>query len=187
MYQCCQQQNNNNAIITAFKQQQILLSEQNRPNTNPRVNFKKDLIAFIKSRKDTNPSTVPIIIGDWNEEFKDKSTAVSLCNEFGLVNIFERMYPEHDQFRTYKRGSKILDYALTPPDLVDQIVNFVYEPFLYRFKGDHRGFYFDISEKVLFGNSKSSPFDFQSRGFVSKDVKNAKNYLKKAHLILIEN
>ena len=144
-----------------------MLSEQNRIDQDPRTNFRKDLIAFIRSHRDSNLSTVPIIIGDWNEECNDESVAHDLCNEFGLVNIFQHLQPNHEEFKTYQRGSKTIDYVIAPPDIADRVINFVYEPFLYRFKGDHRGFYFHINEKFLFGNVKASvsPVDF----FISPD------------------
>ena len=134
-----------------------------------------------------NPSLIPIIIGDWNEECKDGSTSYDLCREFGLVNIFERLYLNHPQFKTYQRGSRVIDFALAPPQIADKISNFVYEPFIYRLKGDHRAFYFDIDEKILFGDIKPPPFDPTGRGFISRDVKNAKIYLEKVHEILLDH
>jgi hypothetical protein len=58
------------------------------------------------------------------------------------------------------------------------VTNFVYRPFLYRLKGDHRAFYFDIGEKHLFGNKKESPYDPEGRMFASKDRKVVVKYLK---------
>ena len=186
VYQCCSS-NSQNARNTAYRQQQILLSERNRADRDQRSNFKKDISTFIRSMKERNPSLVPIIIGDWNEECTKGSASDELCKEFGLVNIFDRLYPNHPQFKTYQRGSKVIDFALALLDIADRITNFVYEPFLYRIKGDHRAFYFDINENILFGNFKQPPFDPASRGFNSRDVKNAKVYLEKVHEILLEH
>ena len=91
------------------------------------------------------------------------------------------MYPNHPEFKTFQRGSKTIDYALAPPFIADRVLNFVYEPFLYRFTGDHRAFFFDISKKELFGDRKISPLDPSDRGFSSKDVKNTKVYLEHFH------
>jgi hypothetical protein len=66
------------------------------------------------------------------------------------------------------RGTRTIDFALAPPDIADRVTNFVYEPFLYRLKGDHRAFYFDIGEKHLFGNKKDSPYDPEGRTFKKK-------------------
>ena len=187
VYQCCQTHDNPNAKSTAYLQQKILLSEQNRSNLDPRTNFRKDLIEFIQKFRDNNSTIIPIIVGDWNKEFTDDSTADVLCSEFGLVNIFDILHPEHPTFKTYKRGSKTIDYAIAPPDIAERVTNFVYEPFLYRFKGDHRAFYFNISEQILFGNVKPSSSDHLGRGFSSKDVKSTKIYLEKIHEVLNNN
>ena len=134
-----------------------------------------------------NSSLVPIIIGDWNEECKDGSASYKLCRSFGLVSIFDRLYPNQHQFKTYQRGSRVIDFALAPPHIADKVTNFVYEPFLYRLKGDHRAFFFDINERILFGDVKPPPFDPAGRGFTSRDVKNAKIYLEKVHEILLDH
>ena len=131
VYQCCSS-SSDDARNTTHRQQQTLLSEQNRPSLDPRKNVKKDITTFFRSMRRRNPSLIPIIIGDWNEECTDGSTPYDLCQEFGLVNIFERLYPNHPQFKTYQRGSRVIDFALAPPQIADKISNFVYEPFLYR-------------------------------------------------------
>ena len=95
------------------------------------------------------------------------------------------MYPNHSPFKTYRRGSSVIDFVLAPPEIADRVTNFVYEPFLYRLKGDHRAYYFDISETVLFGDTKEQPFDPKGRGLYSNDVKNAKIYLEKVHKCLV--
>jgi hypothetical protein len=58
---------------------------------------------------------------------------------------------------------------------------------LYRLKGDHRAFYFDIGEKVLFGDVRESPYDPAGRLFSSKDPKAVATYLKEAHEHLNDN
>ena len=113
---------------------------------------------------------------------KDVKMVLFLMNyveNFGLVNIFDRLYPDQHQFKTYQRGSKIIDFALASLHIADKITNFVYEPFLYRLKGDRWAFFFDINERILFGDIDPSPFDPTSRGFISHDVKMQKSIPKK--------
>jgi hypothetical protein len=126
-------------------------------------------------------------LGDWNEECKGTSASKKLCKEFGLVNIFDRLYPNQKRFKTMRRGSRPIDFSLAPLELADRVSNFLYKPFMYRLKGDHRAFYFDIGEKVLFGDTKESPYDPTGRSFTSKDPKAVTKYLKKAHGHLIAN
>ena len=140
IYQCCKSEGPN----TAYQQQKIMHSENNLLNTDPRKHFRQDLINLIKEFKDKNEDIVPIILGDWNEEFTDTSTFMRICKEFNLVNVFKRMYPHQEKFKTYRRGSSTIDFVLEPPTIADAVNNFVYEPLLYRLKGDHCAFYFDI-------------------------------------------
>jgi hypothetical protein len=178
IYQCCKSPTNPTGL-TAYRQQEVLLSELDRTDRDPRRNFYRGLTKFVKSytsREDI--SVTPILIGDWNEECKGTSSSQKVCDDFGLVNIFDRLYPKHEQFKTYKRGSRCIDFVLAPPELADRVSNFVYEPFLYKLKGDHRAIYFDISERALFGDQKDPAFDPDDRSFSSKDRKATTNYLK---------
>ena len=49
-------------------------------------------------------------------------------------------------------------------------MNIIYEPFSYRLKGDHRGFYFDISEKVLFGKTQDPVYPAKSDAQLWNDI-----------------
>lgn len=91
------------------------------------------------------------------------------------------MHPDYEKFKTYKRGNSVIDFALAPPYIDDSVTNFVYEPFLYWLKGDHRAFYFDISAEVLFDDTLEPVFNNNGRGFSSKDIKNVAIYLTKVH------
>ena len=187
VYQCCKRPTNPNGA-TSYHQQEVLLSEMDRTDTDPRRNFFHDIKTFIKGIVDKdNVETTPIIIGDWNEECKGTSTSQKLCNEFGLVNVFNRIHPDHKEFKTYLRGSRTIDFVLTTPDIADRVTNFVYEPFLYRLKGDHRGYYFDISEQHLFGNKKDNPYDPEGRSLSSKNRKATATYLKAVNKHLVAN
>ena len=187
-YQCCKQPTNP-VGITAYHQQEIMLSETDRVDRDPRRNFYRDLKSFIDHflTDDEDKTVIPILVGDWNEECKGTSTTQKLCDDFGLVNIFDRLYPDQKQFKTYLRGSRTIDFALAPPEIADKVTNFVYEPFLYRLKGDHRAFYFDINENVLFGNKQPPPFDPEGRSFKSKDPKAVTKYLTAVHKHLQSN
>ncbi|OEU05830.1 hypothetical protein FRACYDRAFT_257959 [Fragilariopsis cylindrus CCMP1102] len=129
IYQCCKQPTNPQGT-TAYHQQQVLLSEMDRNDLDPRRNFYRDLKQLICTHTTYNNETevTPIIIGDWNEECKGSSTSQKLCNEFGLVNVFDRMYPDQKPFKTYMRGSRTIDFVLAPPSIADRVTNFVYEP-----------------------------------------------------------
>jgi hypothetical protein len=177
IYQCCKQPTNPNGI-TAYHQQEIMLSETNRVDRDPRRNFYRDIKAFLNNQlTPENNKITPIVIGDWNEECKGTATSQKLCDEFGLVNIFDKVHPNQEQFKTYMRGTRTIDFALAPPELANKVTNFTYEPFMYRLKGDHRAYYFDIGEEVLFGNKQEPVYDPAGRTFSSKDPKAVTTYL----------
>ena len=122
----------------------------NREDTNPRRNFLRDIKAFlhqkIDNHKEDGIQLEPMLMGDWNEECRGSSNAQQICNEFQLVDIWKRKYPE-EEFNTYIGGSRRLDFAITTTRIADMVSNITYEPFFYRLTGDHRGLYFDIDEE----------------------------------------
>jgi hypothetical protein len=91
------------------------------------------------------------------------------------------------KFKTYIRGSRTIDFALAPPELAQRVTNFVYKSFMYRLKGDHRAYYFDIREKVLFGNKQEPVYEPDGRSFSSKDPKAVTIYLEAVHKYLQAN
>ena len=104
-------------------------------------------------KKKTDTQVLPMLIEDWNEECIGRLNSKKLCDEFGLVNISHRKFPNHEKFKTYQERSTFIDYGLIHQDLIDKVDQVVYEPFGYRKgKGDHRGWYFDIRETDLFRN-----------------------------------
>ena len=143
IYQSCKNPTNPQGK-TAFHQQETMLSEMNREDCDPRRNFYIDMCKFIKNfikkEKKKDKQVLPMLIGDWNEECIGKSNAKKLCDEFGLVNIFHRKFPNHEKFKTYQEGSTFIDYGLIHKDLIDKVEFVTYKPFGYRKgKGDHRG------------------------------------------------
>ena len=76
---------------------------------------------FVKKEKNNDKQILPMLIGDWNEECIGKSNSKKLCDEFGLVNIFKRKFPNHEKFKTYQEGSICIDYGLIHKDLIDGV------------------------------------------------------------------
>ena len=110
VYQCCI--SSSDGIKTAHRQQQVLLSEMNNTNKNdPRKQFGIDLRTNIRKLSKKYKNIRPIIVGDWNEECTSNSIPMELCHEFGLVDIFHRLYPHQATFNTYNRGSRRIDYT----------------------------------------------------------------------------
>ena len=99
IYQCCI--SSSAGIKTAHRQQRVLLSEMDNTNNNdPRKHFGIDLKHTIRALSKKYKNIRPILVGDWNEECTSNSIPMELCHEFGLVDIFHRMYPHHEKFNT---------------------------------------------------------------------------------------
>ena len=112
IYQCCNNRRKNQKK-TAYHQQQVMLSELDREDTDPRRNFYNDIVDEInRIKNNSGGKTIPLIIGDWNEPCTGTTNAQKICNEFGLVNIFDHLYPNHPKFNTQQDGSRCIDYAL---------------------------------------------------------------------------
>ena len=54
--------------LTTAQQQRIMLSEENRDNSDPRKQFEKDLIDFIRKYKLKSGNLILILMGDWNND-----------------------------------------------------------------------------------------------------------------------
>ena len=85
VYQSCK--TTNDGINTFHTQQKILLSLQNKTDITPRANFTKDLNAFIQSCKDTNPNIIPIVMGDWNEQYKTGASSYDISQKHHLIEV----------------------------------------------------------------------------------------------------
>ena len=173
IYQCCKISTTPQGK-TAYHQQETMLSEKNRNNCDPKRNSYKDMCKFIRSfEKKNDKQVLPMLIGDWNEEYIGRSNSKKLCDEFGLVNIFQGKFPNHEKLKTYQEGSMFINYGLIHKELIEEIDQVTYEPVGYRKgKGDHRGWYFDIRETALFGNQIDGVYQSKGRSLQSKVVKN---------------
>ena len=85
------------------------------------------------------------------------------------------------------QGHCYINFVFAPRWVWLKVSSMVYEPFLYRLKGDHRAFYFDIREDNLFGNEQDGASEFEKRRLKSKDRKNVDVYLKLLHKYLVNN
>ena len=148
-----------------------------RPTLDPRTNFHTDLKHFIQQQVSTpNKTRTPIILGDWNKECSGTSTSQKLCDSLGLVDVRRYQNLTHLNFKTYQRGQRQIDFALTTPRLASLVVNMVFKPFFYRTSGDHYGLYIGFDINSLF-TTTIPPFGSSYRGFTSKDGKAVTTHL----------
>ena len=70
IYQCCKTPTNK-VGITAHHQQQTQLSMMNRHDTDPRKNFKSDILKFLKEQLNKEGKhTIPLLFEDWIKKSK---------------------------------------------------------------------------------------------------------------------
>ena len=100
IYQCCTNPTNKVGIV-AYHQQQTQLSMMNRQDTDPRKNFKRDILEFLKAQLNKEgKNTIPLLFGDWNEVINTNTTPQKICDEFNLIDVWEHCYPNHQNFST---------------------------------------------------------------------------------------
>ena len=128
-----------------------MLSQLNRSKLDPRHNLHKDLSKFFKEQTHIEGiHRTPLVLGNWNETCQGTSTSQKLCNEFGLVDIWLHLHPNHAQFSTSILVGPVawtLHWLLShwqPKPSTS------FTSHSYRFFTDHRGFY--IHERYISGD-----------------------------------
>ena len=95
-----------------------MLSDLNRTGT-PHKFFKQDLVFEITQLQNKYGFLLQVwILEDWNEYCHNLLIATNICKEFGLVNIYDEIHPMLNNFKTYIKGSRVIDYALGPAQSV---------------------------------------------------------------------
>ena len=80
------------------------MSLQNRTDTDPRMNFQKDIRTFLKEQLEKHTSIATTILGDWNETAHDDETTAALIKEFNLADLWDHQDQEED-FSTCNRAA----------------------------------------------------------------------------------
>jgi hypothetical protein len=137
--------------ITAYHQQEITFHRQRRLNTNPRYNFRHDLIKFIQLQQ--TRETQIILLGDFNQHINTPNGAVhSIANACNLIDIWKRRHPTIPEPNTYLRGKTRIDYVLISPAIANSVQQAIgYEPFHHTAATDHRGIFLDLATEHAFG------------------------------------
>lgn len=167
---------------TAATQQYSMMIEENSTAKHPREKFRIDLSALVKDLRQQNHKV--ILMGDFNEEFgseQDGMKAVAAAGD--LIDLMGSRL-RHSSFSTYVGGTKRIDYVLASPAVVTACVHAGYDPFKYRFQGDHRGLYMDFDTAVLFGSDTPTLAPPSRRILSSKHKANRDRYLTAKHKYL---
>ena len=130
------------------------------------------------------PRCPPEQAGDWNDTLTTNSSTMTLCQRFQLSDPFLEKYPQNENFATYLRGTKRIDYFLVSSAILPAVQHTGYEPFHFRCLSDHRGYFLDLDTLLLFGNATAPLSPMAARDFSAKDPKAATDYVpaKFSHL-----
>jgi hypothetical protein len=89
-------------------------------------------------------------MGDFNEDLETGNDGLRSAT-IGLIDLMH-VKIGHQKFSTHIDGQTRIDFVLATPLVAAACTNAGYEPFWHRFETDHRGFFLDLENLVLFGN-----------------------------------
>ena len=170
--------------LTVTAQHTSLLRQQGRHET-PRQAFIVDLHQFITNQHAQGNGV--LLAGDYNEELDITYDGITkLCSDFHLVDLMFHL-TGRDDFATYARGSKCIDYILCDAWVSDASIQESYEPFQYRLKGDHRAIVVDFDTNLLFCNPTTTLTTPAQREFSCKDAGSNRKYIQNKHKYLTQH
>jgi hypothetical protein len=114
-------------------------------------------------------------MGDFNEDLETSNEGLRGAT-MGLIDLMH-VKIGHQKFSTHIDGQSRIDFVFATPRVVAACTHAGYEPFRHRFETDHRGFFLDLDNAVLFGNQTAVIQSPSRRGLVSKSFKHRKTYI----------
>ena len=167
--------NPHTGLITVTSQQQSILVQSNDSVT-PRMAFKRDLRKFLRERVTLGDEL--LLVGDFNEAFASELDGLSqIAAEFQLQNVMQTRHHTQPP-STYSRGRKCLDYGLATYRVADALLRCGYESFNERFATDHRAYFFDLDNGILFGNMTQKLAPHNLRALKSNNIEQVTQYIK---------
>jgi len=161
----------------AVTQQYSMMVEKGLPlDRHPRTQFCLDLSDYITELK--NSGHLILLMGDFNEVLGDNPAGIeTVAQAGGLQDLLANRIGRTD-FSTFIRGSKRIDFILASPEVVAACTAAGYDPYNFRFQGDHRGMYLDLDTIALFGNETPGLTPPSQRILQSRHRKNRLKYLQ---------
>ncbi|KAI2491604.1 hypothetical protein MHU86_22948 [Fragilaria crotonensis] len=162
-------------LTTATAQQRSLLIQAN-DSLPPRQAFKRDLRSYLQTC--ITQGNEILLVGDFNEVFGSECDGISkLAAEFHLINLMQARHHQKPP-ATYARGKKCLDYGLATRRVAHALIQCGYEAFNERFTTDHRAYFFDLDNDLLFGNTTQKLASPALRILKSNNVEQVTAYIK---------
>jgi hypothetical protein len=116
-----------------------------------------------------------LLMGDFNEDLETNINGLHSAT-MGLIDLMQ-VKIGHKNFSTHIDGQTRIDFAFATPRVVEACTHAGYEPFRHRFETDHRGFFLDLDNAVLFGNQTAIIQSPSRRSLTSKSFKHRKTYI----------
>jgi hypothetical protein len=101
--------------------------------------------------------------------------------------VFETHGYGSQEFTTYKRGNRCIDYMLVDQQLMSAVRACGYEPFNIRIMGDHRGLYIDFLTRELFGSDTNTLPPIALRDYCSKNIHQTASFIQDQHQHLTDH
>ena len=109
-----------------------------------------------------------------------------MCSDFHLVDLMFHL-TGRDDFATYARGSKRIDYILCDVWVSDASIQGCYEPFQCHLKGDHRPMVVDFDTNLRFGYPTTTLATLAQQEFSYKDAGSNRKYIQNKHKYLTQH
>jgi hypothetical protein len=136
----------------------------------PRTQFKLDLKTLLEEF--LNQHHKILLMGDFNEDLETGNEGLRGAT-MGLIDLMH-VKIGHQKFSTHIDGQSLIDFVFAMPRVVSACTHAGYEPFRHRIETDHRGFFLDLKNAVLFGNQTAVIQSPSRCGLVSKSFKHRK-------------
>jgi hypothetical protein len=98
---------------------------------------------------DTNQMTILTIDANECTSTPEKDGIMDLVEACGLINIYQLLHQDIEEFPTHINGSKVIDYIFGSPNILQYVHKVGYLRFHECFDSDHRGIYCDLSHHIF--------------------------------------
>ena len=191
-YQVCKASNPGTNTAAEQQRTRLIQREQGKPmkkcTLDPRKAFIEDLDNFLKNIQDENHEII-LMMGA-NECMYEKASKIrNVVTKHGLTDIHRLNHGEHESndWNTYARGSKKIDYIFGSTGVVDWTTRCGIEEFNARIQSDHRGLWIDVDIESLLGGKIPDLTPTQQRGVTGKDPKTTRKFRKELHKYLVDH
>ena len=191
-YQVCKASNPGSNTAAEQQKTKLRLREKHKirkkSELDPRKAFAQDLDNLLKDIREDNHEI--IIMMDANEcihERASKLRHIMSKHELTDIHRFRNETNGEEEWRTYARGTKKIDYIFGTPGVLEWTTKSGIEEFNARTQSDHRGLWIDIDLKSILGGQIPDLIPPQRRGVTGKDPKTTRKIRSELHKYLTEH